>query len=986
MSILNYIFSFAFLLSSFFSYSQDGISLSQQLEPIADLQADGHFAESIEIDGDYMVVGSPYSTINYSREGAVFVYKFETAWNLIATLTSPNPSESGFFGFDVDISGEVIVIGAYKENFTSTSSSYGNVYVFEKPNDGWSDSNSGVKLLTSKEDVKSFGKSVAVDGTHIAVSIIRYGEVYVYKNDGGNWTEKVEMAILKQSDPTNVDNTVDGFGYCLGFKGDIIVAGSPYHDLNSNEEGAAYLFEMPISGWVDMTETAKLTSISSDNNNHFGFSVSIGEDYVVVGAKREDGGGWGIGAAYIYEMPINGWESSTESAKLTASDGDLEFNVGVAVQANGDYVYVGANYKFKSGAVYVFSKTAGNWENSTEIQKITYPSDSDKSYFGYSIATRANQLLLGDSENGGSIEIYETTDGSWTDLEHISQLTQAFETSSWDRFGEAVAIEGNIAVIGAPNDDFANNNAGIAYVFELLNGNWQNIARLSVSDGKRSDFFGRSVDIKENLIIVGAPNAYDLINDVNFAGAVYAFVKPANGWDDMVETQKIGYQATEQNKYFGNSIAIASDYIVVGQNQEGCLGCNGKVLLFEKNENNEISLDGKLLLEGDEVGFKVKAAGDVIVCSKQRGRNGTVTIIEKNPSGSWDSPIITNIFNGSGSFGYNIDINGASIAVSSPVVYNDNGIKAGVYVFTRKSELWSELNMDTVIYQNPDPDKYYLFGGDVALSSKHLLISADFGSSLDKDSSQVWRVRKEGEFWSNEDSIMKLNNSNMDYIEGHFNNPLAIDGNIAVVGSYMADVQIEDNSGIVYVYDFTAPQITFDFKNYDAGNKFWLTMHLSEQVTNLNDLGLSTFNSMNCNLLKLNIENELEVSLQLEVTEKGLFSLDFPSSIFFDAEGNPNSIGTYSSSYKLVMSVDEIIEENLSYYPNPVKDNLSIDFKIKLKREISITDILGNLKFKTTTLGRSKQLNFQQFSNGIYFVSIKSSDRTYIIKVINSSH
>ncbi|VAW27098.1 hypothetical protein MNBD_BACTEROID06-1858, partial [hydrothermal vent metagenome] len=900
------------------------------------------------------------------------------------------------------------------------------------------------------------------------------GEIYLYKREAENWSAQLELAILKSSDQL----PGDGFGFSLDIKGDIVLAGSPYDDVSFSEDGSAYLFNKPISGWVDMTETAKLTSISADHNNNFGSSVSIGEDYVVVGAPREDGGGWGIGAAYIYERPVSGWASATESAKLTASDGDLEFNVGVAVEANGNYVYVGANYKYSSGSVYVFSKTGANWVNSTEIEKITNPGNPARSRFGYSIATRSSQLLLGDSENGGSIEIYETSNGSWTDLEHISQLSQAFETSYWDRFGEAVAIEGNIAVVGASSDDLVNYNAGIAYVFELTNGTWINIARLSVSDGERGDYFGRSVDIKGGLIIVGSPGVDDPLSDLYDVGAVYTYVKPQNGWVDMTETQKITLQDPESRDNFGNSVAIGLDFIVVGQNDKGCLGCSGSVLVYHIEENNNIATVEKIVLEGDEVGFKVKADGDVIVMSKQSGRNGRVFIIEKDENNSWEAPVVTNLYNGSASFGYNIDINGTSIAVGSPLPYTDNGVKSGVYVFTRKTEKWSDLDMDTIVYENPEPDKYYLFGGDVALSSNHLLISADYGSYGDKDSSQVWRVRREGEFWSNQDSIVKLKNDNLDYIEAHFNNSLAVDSNLAFVGSYRADVYKEDDSGIVYFYDLEAPMpsfeekryvddgsyslrvifnesvlnienigvlsfettdctvtsvskiseneillqlelanldsfkiallpnivydtdgnpnyglltnilaplISFEPKDYSNGNSYKVSMFLSESIIDNNNLNFEFFETQNCDITSIIKENNREFTIEVEIIETDSFKIELKPNSLFSENENPNRASKFTD-YAIILSTENDSKQTFKYYPNPVLERLLIEFTHSSPRLITIINSLGIKNYEIETDEELVELDFSNYSKGVYIIEVHSPDTSERFKIVNSSH
>ena len=88
------------------------------------------------------------------------------------------------------------------------------------------------------------------------------------------------------------------------------------------DQGAAYVFTEPGSGWANMTQTAKLTASDGAADDRFGDSVSISGNTVVVGAPNATvGGNSGQGAAYVFTEPGSGWANMTQTAKLTASDG-----------------------------------------------------------------------------------------------------------------------------------------------------------------------------------------------------------------------------------------------------------------------------------------------------------------------------------------------------------------------------------------------------------------------------------------------------------------------------------------------------------------------------------------------------------------------------------------------------------------------------------------------------------------------------------------
>ena len=90
----------------------------------------------------------------------------------------------------------------------------------------------------------------------------------------------------------------------------------------TTDQGAAYVFTEPGSGWANMTQTAKLTASDGAAGDDFGTSVSISGNTVVVGAPDATvGANSGQGAAYVFTEPGSGWANTTQTAKLTASDG-----------------------------------------------------------------------------------------------------------------------------------------------------------------------------------------------------------------------------------------------------------------------------------------------------------------------------------------------------------------------------------------------------------------------------------------------------------------------------------------------------------------------------------------------------------------------------------------------------------------------------------------------------------------------------------------
>ena len=195
----------------------------------------------------------------------------------------------------------------------------------------------------------------------------------------------------------------DEFGHSVAMDDGTAVVGAPKHDANDlTNSGAAYVFARNSSGrWSQVT---KLTASDGAEGNEFGHSVSVHGDTIVVGAPQHDIGEDGNkeGAAYVFTKPANGWETATETAKLTASDGEKgdEFGFSVAVSGNivvvgarGDDIDVDGTVETNVGSAYVFVKpTTSNgwadWDDSmdSETAKLTASDGVAFDRLGYSVA------------------------------------------------------------------------------------------------------------------------------------------------------------------------------------------------------------------------------------------------------------------------------------------------------------------------------------------------------------------------------------------------------------------------------------------------------------------------------------------------------------------------------------------------------------------------------------------------------------------------
>ena len=182
----------------------------------------------------------------------------------------------------------------------------------------------------------------------------------------------------------------DLFGRDVSIYGDIALVGAYGDDENGNSSGSAYVFRWDGSTW---NEEHKLTASDGEENKFFGFDVSVYEDVALVGAWGDNDNGNFSGSAYIFRWDGTTWN---EEQKLTPSDGAPSDFFGIDVSAHGDVALVGSFWDddndTNSGSAYVF-RWDGNFWN--EEQKLTASDGTRSDGFGWAVALDSNIALIG---------------------------------------------------------------------------------------------------------------------------------------------------------------------------------------------------------------------------------------------------------------------------------------------------------------------------------------------------------------------------------------------------------------------------------------------------------------------------------------------------------------------------------------------------------------------------------------------------------------
>lgn len=385
------------------------------------------------------------------------------------------PSDGGFhdrFGIFVRIDGDVAIAGAITDDDAGPETGSAYIFRLDPKTHEWIEE---AKILA--DDAQSgdwFGQSVAVDGD---VAVIGSGRddkgetifrVHILRYDGKFWNNEqlVELPV------TSVPNWVVNQPYPVAISGDVIVVGvhgMPWDPIS----GQVHVLRYDGGTWA---QEATIVPSDGDAHDHFGFSVAIENGLMIVGSPADDDNGNISGSAYIYRFDADG-KKWIEEAKLLASDGVVEDQLGWSVALRGDLAVVGANRGHEQG------------------------------------------------QTVGSAYVFRFDPKTVTWIEEAKLL--ASDPTGWDVLGSAVAIGEGLVVAGAEAADGNGPNEGAAYLFRKRGTMWVEEAKFLGSDGPAWGFFGTSLAVSGNRLFVGAPH-----DDENgeWSGSAYMFdLEPTPG-------------------------------------------------------------------------------------------------------------------------------------------------------------------------------------------------------------------------------------------------------------------------------------------------------------------------------------------------------------------------------------------------------------------------------------------------------------------------
>lgn len=307
--------------------------------------------------------------------------------------------------------------------------------------------------------------------------------------------------------------------------------------------------------------STKIQANDGTAGDQFGGSVAISGTTVIVGANANAASSSRNGAAYVYVLEAGTWNLQQ---KLTPNDGEADDAFGTFVAVSGDTAVVGAfgdtvGTNVNQGSAYVFVRSGSTW---TFQQKLTAADGAANDIFGRALALSGDTIVVGSASadgeatvDQGAAYVFTRTGSTWSQQAKLS----AADGSALDYFGDSVAISGDTVVVGATEDGTgANIQQGSAYVFTRSGTTWTQQAKLTAGDGTAFDYFGFSVSVDGDTAAIGT------LQDVgsNFQqGSAYIFVRNGTTW---TEQQKLTAADGAAGDSFGNSVFVLSDALMIG--------------------------------------------------------------------------------------------------------------------------------------------------------------------------------------------------------------------------------------------------------------------------------------------------------------------------------------------------------------------------------------------------------------------------------------
>ncbi len=467
------------------------------------------------------------------------------------------------------------------------------------------------------------------------------------------------------------------------------------------------------------TEVAKLGGLADtqgDEGDQFGSAVAIEGDTAVVGVPGKDVSGANAGVALVFVRVAGVWTLQATLAPPSPAEADLAFGVSVAI--SNDTLVVGSTGGYSSsGAGYVYVRSGQTWSPQATLTGLdTGASDrlgSSVAISGDTAVVSAPQASTGFGPGSGATYVFTRTGATWSQQQKLLPA----DLAAFDQFGSSVAVDGNTVLIGADMDDSGfGENAGSAYVFTRTGGVWSQQQKLLPQTGKSVDFFGTAVALAGDVAVIGAPGVE--LASLYASGAGYVFERTGGSW---TETATLSPPAPTPGARYGIAVAVSAGVAALGPGGDYP---ETPVYLFRAG-GGAWGIEAALPSGGQtqqSFGTAVALSGGTLLAGAPLVDNTGAAFVFTFTAGAWAQQARldnTGTTRGDG-FGSTVAVDGDTMAVGGPADDTPSARGSGsVTLFTRVGGVWTVLRKLV-----PEPGETQRFGRSLALEGNLLVVGA----------------------------------------------------------------------------------------------------------------------------------------------------------------------------------------------------------------------------------------------------------------------
>lgn len=445
------------------------------------------------------------------------------------------------------------------------------------------------------------------------------------------------------------------------------------------------------------------------------------------------------------------------------------------------------------GAFLVAALTSNALAQRATPLQLLCPDGTASDSFGNAAAIDGDTMVIGrrslvnPARGAGAAYVYRWTGSGWT----LEATLAPADLGPFDWFGESVAIYGDTIVVGT---DGQNSSRGAAYVFHRNGTVWDQEAKLSASDGAVSDQFGFSVSIFGDTIAVGSPYRE------SSRGAAYLYKRTGATWK-LLTTLTVSNSAAGSR--FGSAVSISDGALVIGAPtaDDVAIPASGAAYLFARS-GMSWSLQAQLTAPGlatsDAFGSSVSISGESVVIgapgsSSQRG--AAYVFARSGLSWPFEGKLLAPDGADQDQFGSSVGIAGNSVIVGSHFdTVGLQGQQGSAYVFARSGTTWSQ---QTHLFA-PGGLENDEFGSAVALSGDFAVVGAP-GDSVGANTLQgsAWAFSRVGSSWIGPDLQLLASDG---AASDQMGTSVAISGDYAIIGAANDVVNGNFSQGSAYLF------------------------------------------------------------------------------------------------------------------------------------------------------------------------------------------